>query len=432
MLCFRGRCYPAGAETTASTELTKPKKNFFNEGQRADLKRKMIDRYSKQFGSENKVAISQEVEHFFADGREINSSSIFSLQNTLKQKYAKGGDPNSKRTLSMESQRQGKNPYTSSGATADPYQPAITHSITQPADANPPKKAKSRSSSSSSSRSSSSDKEKSKLPPLSRKTLMNVQPIAWATDEEKWGTIYKYNAYVYKQEQRLDRLRQQHKQMAVKQQLEEQVREKERQKQREKEQQISFLTLNKQLKDLEKQNDLMKDDHKKAKVVYEREMRQQQMAENKSKRDREIKAEKDREALTKMKIKEELQKEKEEAEDLKRKKLEEMRRVMAENEDRKAVMAEIKERERLQDVELQKKTAEIAEELERQRQAELKSKSDRIQNIIKRYGWLNQFGGSRQHYEEETNGARLPQQALPRAEGQDSLRERAQEQTGRT
>jgi hypothetical protein len=381
MLCFKGRCYPAGTETASSAEYTKPRKNFFNEGQRNDLKKKMIERYLKQFGKENKEGITNEIDQFFANCNEINSTSIHFLQQSLTKKFPKSVGSQVHRSCTSELQRGDKNPYTET-AVHPAHQPAGP--ATQPNIEHLQSQEISSSISSRQDKYSSSESD-FKLPSLSKQQLMEVQPIAWRNDEEKWGTIYKYNAYIYKQEQKLERLRAQHKMQSVKNQLEEQVREKERQKQKEKEQQLSFLTLNKQLKDLEKHNDDLKEDHKKAKIIFQREMRQKQMAENKAKRDKEARDEKAREELTTVKIKEELNKEKDEADDLKRKKLEEMRRVMAENEERKIIMAQIKEQEKIEDVELQRKAREVGEELERQRVAEFKKKADRISDIIKRY-----------------------------------------------
>ena len=48
MLCFQGRCYPAG-EAASSTEIRRGKQSFLNEDQKADLKKKMAERYTKQF-----------------------------------------------------------------------------------------------------------------------------------------------------------------------------------------------------------------------------------------------------------------------------------------------------------------------------------------------------------------------------------------------
>jgi hypothetical protein len=385
MLCFKGRCYPAGSEIASSAELTKPRKNFFNEGQRNDLKRKMIDRYIKQFGKEHKVSITGEIEQFFSNGAEVNSSSIYFLEQSLHKKYPKTGSVQAARSSTQEPHRGEKNPYTETEVLGASYQPEVPQP--RPHIEQLQSQLVSDSQSSRPGRTATSDGD-FRLPSLTKQQLFDVQPIGWKNDEEKWGTIYKYNAYIYKQEQKLERLRHQHKVTSVKNQLEEQVREKERQKQKEKEQQMSFLTLNKQLKDLERHNDDLKGEHRKAKVVFQREMRQKQMADNKAKRDREENDEKARQALTTFKIREELQKEKEEAEDLKKKKLDEMRRVMAENEERKIIMTQIKEQDRLEDVELQRKATEIGEELERQRVAEFKAKADRIQNIIKRYDRL--------------------------------------------
>lgn len=381
MLCFKGRCYPAAGETASSVEYAKPKKDFFNEAQRGDLRRKMMDRYVKQFGKCNKEGIKQEIDQFFDNGAEVNSSSIYFLQQKLQKMFPKGDTDQPKRSSTVEVQA----PRTKTPREIQPISDRRNEvAMSQPKVEYLESQVISEGETVNNQRTAQSQND-FRLPALSKQKMMERQPIAWKNDEEKWGTIYKYNAYIYKQEQKLERLRAQHKMQGMRNNLEEQVREKERQKQREKEQQLSFLTLNKQLKDLEKQNEGHKDQHKKAKAIYEREMRQRQIAENRAKRDREERVEKDIQALTTQKIKEELVQEKEEAEDLKQRRLEEMRRVMAENEDRKIIMAEIRERDRQEDVDLQRKAVEVGEELERQRIAEFKTKADRISNIIKRY-----------------------------------------------
>lgn len=380
MLCFKGRCYPAAGETATSVEYAKPRKDFFNESQRGDLKRKMMDRYAKQFGKSNKDIIKQEIDQFFDNGAEVNSSSIYFLQQKLQKMFAKEADEKPKRSSTVEAQGSrtktptAVQPSTDRREAVAVSQPGIEHLQSQVI---------SEGDTTNGQRTAVSQND-FRLPQLSRAKMMEKQPIAWKNEEEKWGTIYKYNAYIFKQEQKLERLRAQHKMQGMRGQLEEQVREKERMKQREKEQQLSFLTLNTQLKDLEKQNNGFKDQHRKDKAIFEREMRQKQMAENRAKREREEKEERDMQALTTQKIKEELKEEKEEAEDLKKRRLDEMRRVMAENEERKIIMTQIRENERLEDVELQRKAVELGEELERQRVAEFKAKADRISNIIKR------------------------------------------------
>lgn len=369
-------------------EHKKPRTNFFSNEQRQDLRRKMIDKYIHQFGSQHKAIVEQHVDVLFAPGNEINSTSIHFLEQKLskelgtsvtniKRKKGQNASQRSERQLhaSVSANQKVELTMSSQGprATADlSGAPRISgvdesqvfagNSATDQTDA---------------------DRD-SRLPQLTKTQLWEPKPINWKNDEERWGTIYKYNGHVIKQEQKLEKLRAQQKKLAMKQVLEEQVREKERQHQKEKEQQLSFLSLNKQLRGLEKENDDRKQEHLKAKIFYEREMRQKQIEENRIKREREAFLEEERGRRARDKIQEELHAEKLEVEELKQKKLEEMKRVMAENEERKKIMAERRELERLENIELQKKATQLSLELERQRQAEFKAKADRISSIIKR------------------------------------------------
>lgn len=370
-------------------EHKKARTNFFTGEQRQDLRRKMIDKYAHQFGNQHKAVIEQHVDLLFAPGSEINSTSIHFLEQKLTKELGTS-TTNIKRKKGVNtSHTSARQLHTSASVNQNPdvnghSQPMGTHVGLSDA----PKVSgvdESQVIGGHHLAQSAAGEADGRLPQLTRTQLWEVQPINWKNDEERWGTTYKYNGHVIKQEQKLERLRAQQKKLAMKQVLEEQVREKERQHQKEKEQQLSFLNLNKQLRGLEKDNDERKQEHLKAKIFYEREMRQKQIEENRIKREREAFLEEERGRRARDKIQEELKAEKMEMEDLKQKKLEEMKRVMAENEERKQIMAERRELERLENIELQKKATQISIELERQRQAEFKAKADRISSIIKRY-----------------------------------------------
>lgn len=365
------------------------KQTFLNDEQKADLKKKMAERYVKQFGRDNSEQVRAELEAFFASGADVNSTSIFFLESRLKKQF---GDAKQKQT----DLRSAAQPQTSQSQERPQ---AIPQSAQTPRQELAESQVLGATETQRLNNVSKSETD-FRLPSLNKQQLMEMQQIHWKNDEEKWGTIYKYNAYVDKQEKRLEKLRAQHKMQAVRNHLEEQVREKERERQREKEMQVSFHSRDKELKTIQKANDDRKKDHMHAKIEFQREMRQKQMEDNRLKREREEQAEKVRQELAIQKIKEELAQDKADQEDLKKKKLEEMRRVMAENEERKVIMAREKERERLEDIELQRRATEQAIELDRQRQAEIKAKADRLTNILKRYRLFRQLAGNPQLHEE--------------------------------
>ena len=387
-------------------EVHRGKQSFLNEDQKADLKKKMVERYSKQFGKENSEQVRAEIEAFFKSDADINSTSIFFLESRLRKQFGEqkakqaDGRPAAAQPYSSQSQeRPLPTPQEQRTPRLDIAESQVL-SATETQRHNPVSK---------------SDTD-FKLPSLNKQQLMEMQHINWKNDEEKWGTLYKYNAYVYKQEQRLERLRAQHKMQAVRNHLEEQVREKERERQKEREKQVSFNSRDNELKQIEKANDDRKKEHLKAKIEFQRDMRQRQMEDNRLKREREEQAEKLRQELAIQKIKEEVAQDKNEQEDLKKKKLDEMKRVMAENEDRKVIMAREKERERLEDIDLQRKATEQAIELDRQRQAGIKAKADRLTSILKRYLRLTQLAGDAQLHEEAEERQREQEQEVPRPE----------------
>jgi hypothetical protein len=356
MLCFQGRCYKAGEKTT-SLEYSKAKTDFFNADQRAELKKKMIERYSKMFGKDNISTITSLVEEFFTSGAEINTHNRFILEKRIRNEIPQAEPQQVKQTTERDHNPALKSQIVS-GVTSVNESNGEAERLVQ-------------------------SQQDQRLPPITTSSGYDVQPIQWKNEEEKWGTIYKYNAYVFKQEQKLERLRALHRQEAVKATLEEQMRERERTLQKQREEEVSFMNLNKQIKEHERQNDELKKKHVADKIQYSKEVRQKQIQENKEKRDREEQIEKDRQARAKSMIQEELRMEKQEAEDLKQKKLEEMRRVMAENEERKAILEKVREQERQEEIQMQKRAAEIQQELERARQAEFKAKADRLSDILK-------------------------------------------------
>jgi hypothetical protein len=357
---FKGKLYPNGG-LGSSTDYSQPKTNFLNAQQREDLKKKMLERFNKQFGKKYSEIVQEEIDYFFSSGADVNTPNITILENRIKGKISRTAELVKESNSNQQGEDSGNNYNT---------QPVVPgNGILQ-------------------SELVTSSQPELKLPTLGRlsKVQMSaVQNIDFKNEEEKWGTIWKYNNLVYAQEQKMQKMKAAKKVEKMKKELDEQIREKERRRQKELEEQTSFLNLNRKVTDIERQKEENRKELVKQKILFSKDMRQVQMRENEQKRRLKSDLEKQRDELTMQKIKEELAREQQEVVDLRNQKLEEMRRVMQENEERKIIMAQEKENERLENIELQKKAIEISEELERKRAAEFKARSDRISNIMKRY-----------------------------------------------
>ena len=360
---FRGKLYPNSRDGSRNT--TSTKKDFLNPYQREELKKRLIEKYTKLYALNNPQMVKEEVESFFRQNNEINSTNLLTLEQRIKSQSLRGrslAQPPNRTDVSRKLEVDG---HVNGNQTAYNYNqndqnaPGLYNSELP----------------------GGQQQAQSTLDPSK---LSQIQDIKYANEEEEWGTIYKYNHYLYKQEEKLKKAREQQKKQATMKQLDNQMKEKERREQIQKEKEQSYINAQKKGLDIENRKEEAKQNLIKEKTQFEKDMRDMQMKDIEERRNFEAQQEKALDKYLLQKIKDEMKKEQEEAADSKLRKKNELRRVMDENEERKKILAEQAEKERLQDIELNQKAILIAQELEEARAAEFKAKADRISSILKK------------------------------------------------
>jgi hypothetical protein len=113
-------------------------------------------------------------------------------------------------------------------------------------------------------------------------------------------------------------------------------------------------------------------------------MRDMQMKEIDERRKYEKNQEKALDAFILEKIKEDIVKEQTFFKEKKKAEYEKMKTMLDENEDRKKIMAELKEKERMEDVQLQQAYSKLVEAQEEKRAAEFRAKEERMQQFMDR------------------------------------------------
>lgn len=335
--------YPKTTQSAAN--IKGPRKNFLNPYQREELRKRLTEKFTKLYGLSDPGMVKICVDNFFNNNSEINANNLSKLEGDIK---------------------------TASIRTRSLVKPGNN----VPSYVQPPSQGQ---------RSEAQSQQSDNLPALNKSPTMpkNVRaPPKGGNDEDEWAKVSKYNYYMFKQEENLAQMRRANKMVNMRHQLDEQIREKQRIQQMEREQENSYIRCEAQVGTIEGQKDQAKKNLQKDKITFEKEMRDRQMREIQQRKQFDIDQEKTLDGYILSKIKEELAREQQKQAVDKQVKMHEMKKVMQENEARKKKLTDIQAQERQEDIDLQKKAIQLAEELEVQRTKELKLRSDRIQALI--------------------------------------------------
>src|SRR3990167_1168357 len=85
---FRGKMYPSSRDGARSQNQSK--KDFLNPYQREELKKRLIEKYTKLFALNNPAMVREEVENFFRQNNEINTQNLLTLEQRIKSQSLKG------------------------------------------------------------------------------------------------------------------------------------------------------------------------------------------------------------------------------------------------------------------------------------------------------------------------------------------------------
>lgn len=58
----------------------KPKKDFLNQDQRKELKKMLIEKFTKMYGLSNPKAVKDSIEHFFKTTKNLNAKELLKLE----------------------------------------------------------------------------------------------------------------------------------------------------------------------------------------------------------------------------------------------------------------------------------------------------------------------------------------------------------------
>jgi len=204
----------------------------------------------------------------------------------------------------------------------------------------------------------------------------------YKNEEEEWADIYKYNLGVYKAEAELEQDRREHAKRKYKSELDEQVHEKNHRKQEEKDWvQVDYEQVLKKVHK-EEMKEKKKNDIAKAKIHFEKAMRDKQIKEIRAQRKQEIKEEKELDRQMIQRIREEQKEEERQARKRKEDDYAYYRKVLLDNEEKRKILNEELAKEKREETRQIEELNRLVEERERARDEEAKAKDRRIRGIL--------------------------------------------------
>ena len=334
------------------------KKNFLNDSQRDELKRRLVEKFTKIYSPSDPESVKEKVNEFFRVNAQINATNLQALENSIKSKSKSGG------AASQSANGQ-------SNAAAERRN-------------TPPEKPQS----SASRRAGAQDGQPSQADRVgadnSRGQVDENGKIKFRNEEDEWAVVSKYNYYLHKKEEKELRKKAEETKKMLKTQLDQQLAEKQMGHRLNQIQENSYNKAREKVNEIEEKKENERKKLLKDKMKFEKEMRDMQMKEIDERRKYERDQEKALDGFILEKIKEDIVKEQTFFKEKKKAEYEKMKNMLDENEERKKIMSELKEKERKEDVELQKAYSKLVEEQEERRAAEFRAKEERMQQFMDR------------------------------------------------
>lgn len=323
---------------TMSVKKTQPKQDFLNAAQRKELKGKLQEKFTKLYGLTCPSVVQGILDKFFKSNEHINAKTLSELEKQIRSECVKNKTNSQK--VQSETKLKHQEDAVSGAASSEP--PA-----------------------------------KPKCDTICTRNEQNEE------DEEGLDELAVYRSYIAKQEKEVDMKRKELQQKSVRSQLNHQISQKCERKEQEK---------LKEQKYAEHEHQKFVDAQQRADdMAVKAKMEKQKLLEMQKKildeRTKQLKTEKENERNIDLKIteclKEDLSKAKADA----AQKAEEQKRnaaqVMRDNEERKKRKLEQEAQQRKEEMELQNMADKLAQEQEERRNAEIKTRSERINMMIK-------------------------------------------------
>ena len=319
------------------------KNDFLNPDQRKELKKRLIEKFTKTYGLCNPKLIQDEVESFFAKNEQLNQKMLADLETRIK-----------KAVLKFKSNQ---------GSNANKPQPGQTHNETvAPLEI--------------------VEENQNEAVCHARSSKQNLPSDLQEMEDDEWDNVGVYQAYIQKQEKELEKKKRKLEQNAVRAQLDGQVVEKKNKACDKKSEHESYVNMEKQqhVRFLQQQKDTLQMKENEKKELFNMQTKMINARNSQLEKEKQLQDEIDKRIMNS--IETDLAKQREIQAARAEAKKKEMIKVREENEARKLKRLEQEENERKEEIELQKLTNELAQDLENQRNAELKAKADKIQQMM--------------------------------------------------
>lgn len=319
-----------------------PKGDFLNDDQRKELKKLLIEKYTKLYGLCNPAVVLEEVNKFFQNTAQVNQKALAQLETAIK-----------KAMLAHKSKAVAKAPVEAPKETK-----AVPQFQEVPAETN-----------------------ESAPAPRVPQALKDCLEFEGLRDDE-WDHIGVYQAYILRQEKELERKRKQLEQKAVRAQLGQQVREKGTKEGELRAEHQSYVNLENMQHErhLKHQEAVAAQKMKEKKDLFDMQTKMIQARNTQLNKEKKIQDEIDRKIMDS--IEADMARQREVQQLRAEAKRQEMVRVRAENDARKQLKMSQEEQERKEEIELQRLANELAQDMENQRAAEIKAKADKIQQMM--------------------------------------------------
>ncbi len=315
--------------------------NFLNEAQRKELKKMLTEKYTKLYGLANPGLVAEEIERFFAATAQVNQKRLVELETNIKRLMIK---------------------HKSGEACKQKAEVVKTPPVVQVID--------------------EAAGDENRVPEKQMPTVMRNNPEFEGLQEDEWDNIGVYQAYILKQEKELERKRKQLEQKAIRSQLDHQVKEKERMANDTKEEHQSYVGMEQAQHEryLKNQQLAAEQREKQKKNIFDMQTKMIKARDQQLEKEKRLQDEIDKKIMDSVAA--DLAKQREVQALRAEAKRQEMERVRRENEVRRQKKQEMEAKERQEEIELQKLANELAQDLENQRAAEIKLKSDKIQMLM--------------------------------------------------
>ena len=148
------------------------KKNFLNDSQREELKRRLIEKFTKIYSPSDPESVKAKVNEFFRVNAQINATNLQQLENSIKTK--RNGD-------GAASQSSNHAPSPASNEKINPAEKPSSRGVARP-------------------------RPQSSQDPAQPRIQQQVDEngkIKFRNEEDEWAVVSKYNYYLHKKEEKV-------------------------------------------------------------------------------------------------------------------------------------------------------------------------------------------------------------------------------------